>query len=75
MEKRCTAILPGRIIANLGPTHGTRLLPLEPCLDTLITEYMTALEYNWRNVRIMTNWTNCSSSIEFILCRWPLRVL
>lgn len=43
MEKRCAAVLPGRIIADLGAAHGAGLFTFEPRLHTLITEYMTAL--------------------------------
>lgn len=63
MEICCGAILPGGIIANLCTAHGTSLLSLEPRLDALITEYMTALEYNRRNVRIMANGTDGAGSL------------
>lgn len=75
MEKRCAAVLPGRIIADLGAAHGAGLFTFEPRLHTLITEYMTALKYNGRIVRIMTNGADSISSIEFVLCGHTLRFL
>lgn len=63
MEIGRAAILPGGIVADLGAAHGTRLLTLEPGLYALITEYMTALQYNWRVVRIMANGTHGAGGI------------
>lgn len=75
MEECCAAVLPGGIVADFCPAHGTGLFSLKPGLNALITEDVAALEYNGRVEGIMAYGTQGTRCIQFVFGWRSLRVL